>query len=327
LSASNLGKNCENPSGAVGKPHSHARQIRRQQNPDPCQPSTELDKPSDEFPGYGVVERRLAATSREEQPSATAQEAPSTLPFEVAIIGSGPSGLVSAKTLLADHRVNRIVVLSSFFATIEHLPRNCSTGNACPACTEKLREGAIHPLPSSAMQDTDDKYDELQITIPHGRGLDHILAVSNNYTLQFDPRVTVDFSNIDYRAFCLLLHKEHGAILLHCTRKKKKPPHFQLPGGHVDDVEFKQVCNNLSRTVTQEQLYLASRLGCAREVYEETGIDLRQQLDRLHPLILYRKPHNERLMNEFKHRLFFVCEVLDEDFVVATKVSISNLNS
>jgi hypothetical protein len=27
-------------------------------------------------------------------------------------------------------------------------------------------------------------------------------------------------------------------MLLHCPRKKKMGPHFQLPGGHVDEHEF-----------------------------------------------------------------------------------------
>jgi hypothetical protein len=27
-------------------------------------------------------------------------------------------------------------------------------------------------------------------------------------------------------------------MMLHCTRKNKKPPHYQLAGGHIDEFEF-----------------------------------------------------------------------------------------
>lgn len=144
--------------------------------------------------------------------------------------------------------------------------------------------------------------------------LDHPIKVSRQYTLSFDSQVRIDFSKNDYRAFCLLIHKELGAVLLHCTRKKRKPPHYQLPGGHVDGYEFKQVTTGFSHIVTQEQLYFASRIGCAREVYEETGMDFRQRLDRFLPMILYNASMERTLINEYKSRIFFVCEVDDDDF-------------
>jgi 8-oxo-dGTP pyrophosphatase MutT (NUDIX family) len=194
-------------------------------------------------------------------------------------------------------------------------------GNSCPGCEEKQRRGAVLPPPTSAMDGATDKSeDEFAIAIPPGRGLDHILTLSRDHTVQFDRDVTVDFSTADYRAFCLLLHRQHGALLLFCTRKEKKPPHYQLPGGHVDAAEFRQVSHGVRPTVTQEQLYLSARLGCVREVYEETGIDLRKQVDRLRPMILHNESERGHLINELKHRLFFVCEVLDDDFVVAAAV-------
>jgi hypothetical protein len=45
-------------------------------------------------------------------------------------------------------------------------------------------------------------------------------------------------SRPDYRGFLFVTHETHGFMLLRCTRKKSKPPHWQLPGGHVDDEEF-----------------------------------------------------------------------------------------
>ena len=53
-----------------------------------------------------------------------------------------------------------------------------------------------------------------------------------------EEKVLVDYRNNDYRGFIFLVHEEFGLLLLHCTRKKNKPPHWQLPGGHIDENEF-----------------------------------------------------------------------------------------
>ena len=82
----------------------------------------------------------------------------------------------------------------------------------------------------------------------------------------------------------------------------------------MDGYEFKQVTESLSNFVTQEQLYFASRIGCAREVYEETGMDFRQRLHKFLPMILYSSSTERNLINEYKNRIFFVCEVDDGDF-------------
>jgi hypothetical protein len=53
-----------------------------------------------------------------------------------------------------------------------------------------------------------------------------------------DGTVLVDFKSDDYRGFCLCIHPTFGLMMLHCTRKKNKGPHYQLAGGHVDEPEF-----------------------------------------------------------------------------------------
>lgn len=50
------------------------------------------------------------------------------------------------------------------------------------------------------------------------------------------------FVNKNYRSFVFATHEKHGILLLHCTRKKKKGPHFQVPGGHIDESEFVSAC-------------------------------------------------------------------------------------
>ena len=151
------------------------------------------------------------------------------------------------------------------------------------------------------------------------------LEISQRYSLKFSSQSRFDISSRDYRAFCLLIHRKHGALLLHCTRKKKKPPHYQLPGGHVDDADFKKITRSLANFATLEQLYYAARLGCAREVYEETGLDFRNRLGEFLPMILssaeQRDLKDETLINEHKSRIFFVCEVFDDDFPYAVRTT------
>ena len=53
-------------------------------------------------------------------------------------------------------------------------------------------------------------------------------------------QVLVDYHNNEYKGFIYVIHENYGLMLLHCTKKKKKPPHWQLSGGHVDEQEFLQ---------------------------------------------------------------------------------------
>jgi 8-oxo-dGTP pyrophosphatase MutT (NUDIX family) len=85
----------------------------------------------------------------------------------------------------------------------------------------------------------------------------------------------------------------------------------------------------------EELLMKACKVGAARELWEETKIDIRKDLDRLEPAILRNTedPANDEehehggdeeddattttttiLSNEYKHRLFFFLLVDDDDF-------------
>jgi 8-oxo-dGTP pyrophosphatase MutT (NUDIX family) len=57
-----------------------------------------------------------------------------------------------------------------------------------------------------------------------------------------------------------------------------------------------------------EQLLIAAKKGAVRELFEETGLDLRSQLHRVNPLRLADRT------NMHKNRLFFVATVQDTDF-------------
>lgn len=135
-----------------------------------------------------------------------------------------------------------------------------------------------------------------------------------------------DYTADDYRAFLFAQHPIHGLLLLYCSRKKNKPPHFQAPGGHVDKEDFDEALTRLQDDTTSNSsvdgntthplLLLACKIGAARELYEETGIDLRNHLDRLQPVQLRKSENNGAFPAScvLKHRLFFKICFSDDDF-------------
>jgi hypothetical protein len=60
-------------------------------------------------------------------------------------------------------------------------------------------------------------------------------------------------------------------------------------------------------------LLLASKTAASRELYEETGIDIRSQLDRLLPPFLHHQTE-EAMPNEYEHRIYYYLIVTDADF-------------
>jgi 8-oxo-dGTP pyrophosphatase MutT (NUDIX family) len=163
-----------------------------------------------------------------------------------------------------------------------------------------------------------------------------------------------------YRSFIFVLHETYGILLLHCTRKIKKGFHYQIPGGHVDEEDFINVKATTTTTTYRNQsndivdsneskvLQIAGMVGALRELYEETGIDLRTDMVQsppvegspcdettvpILPLQLYETTAttmNEsavinsstndeglsklrhKLPNEYKHRLFYTVLVTDD---------------
>jgi 8-oxo-dGTP pyrophosphatase MutT (NUDIX family) len=131
------------------------------------------------------------------------------------------------------------------------------------------------------------------------------------------PVIAVDYKKADYRGFVFVVHEQHGLLLLHCTRKSNKGPHFQLPGGHVDEPEFLQAARKTHDA--NAQLLIAAQMGAARELYEETGIDVREKLFRLEPAALRNELTANRngkfiMTCELKKRLYFFLLVIDDDF-------------
>ena len=85
----------------------------------------------------------------------------------------------------------------------------------------------------------------------------------------------------------------------------------------MDEPEFLEAAQTSNDAHTQ--LLLAAQKGTARELFEETAMDLREQLHRLEPAALRSEETTYQdgeviLTCEHKKRLYFFLQVTDDDF-------------
>ena len=100
-------------------------------------------------------------------------------------------------------------------------------------------------------------------------------------------------------SFVFVEHPQHGYLLLSSKNVKKGSTDSQTPGGHVDVAELVAA----QAIGTPEALDAMFRAVAARELYEETGMNIRQDLGRL-----------RRLESDHPLKVFFLLEVNDGDF-------------
>lgn len=86
-------------------------------------------------------------------------------------------------------------------------------------------------------------------------------------------------------------------------------------GGHLDKEDFQDALalDPNSGLGGAALLVAACRIAVARELYEETGIDLRSKLERLKSVSL-REKSGKSLSSEIKKRVFFKVTLEDSDF-------------
>lgn len=107
-----------------------------------------------------------------------------------------------------------------------------------------------------------------------------------------------------FRSFVIAAHDKYGILLLRAY-KKKKGEHFQLPGGHVDSGDWPNSKFSESSTCSNIVKVEAGRNAAARELFEETGIDVRSEEGKL------RLRYLERCGQ--KNRFYFSLELSDAD--------------
>ena len=115
-------------------------------------------------------------------------------------------------------------------------------------------------------------------------------------------------ASLGARAFVLARHPRHGLLLLQAS-KRKKGVHYQLPGGHVDRPE-----------IEAHGLESGCRAAAARELFEETGIDVRADSHRLRAAALSAP-------QRYNGRFYFELELSDDDGVGAADGGVQPLSA
>ncbi|KAL3775931.1 hypothetical protein ACHAW5_011321 [Stephanodiscus triporus] len=172
-------------------------------------------------------------------------------------------------------------------------------------------------------------FSRLPFLFPVNNRIKHNIAAQPKSTSS--DIMTAEFLKDDYRAFIFATHPRYGILLLRCTRKKNKGPHFQAPGGHIDKEDFEYAESIMQDDSNQGRdiLMQACKIGAARELFEETGMDIRSELDRLQPARLWDSS-KDSLINVLKFRLFFKLRLEDSDFAagdIESKISLGLVQS
>jgi hypothetical protein len=148
---------------------------------------------------------------------------------------------------------------------------------------------------------------------------------SNAAIIPNDGVCRVDYMNADFRARVFVVHKTRGMLLLQdkhvssskSSRKKSSRKKKTVPGGKITEEEFLAAAKESGSP--QVQLQIAAREAAIRNVYEMTGLDIREQADRLKPAVLVMNPAMnaargyQYLRNENQEGLFYFLQVDDND--------------
>ena len=137
----------------------------------------------------------------------------------------------------------------------------------------------------------------------------------------------VDYSTTDFRALVFVVHRTRGMLLL----REKSPKSNSVPGGSILENEFLDAAQQSGSP--QVQLQIAAREAAARQLYESTGLDIRQQANRFKPAVLNVNPNTDAardfqcLRNEHENNLYYFLQVDEDDFSRLKDVQGQNLNS
>ncbi|EZG43732.1 NUDIX domain protein [Gregarina niphandrodes] len=122
------------------------------------------------------------------------------------------------------------------------------------------------------------------------------------------------------RAFVVLLVQSKGVLLM-VADKKSKGLHYQLPGGRVDEADFKQLgIKPDARTLVEEDMIKVARIAAAREIFEETGFTLEpeklQYISAISEKIATNRKRNGYMRGtQLPSKLYFTAEIPYEQFL------------
>jgi hypothetical protein len=128
----------------------------------------------------------------------------------------------------------------------------------------------------------------------------------------------VDYKSADFRAMVFVVHRTRGMLLLQGSKASSLNSRNNVPGGAISEEEFLDAAKQSGSP--QVQLQIAARIAAARQLFENTGLDIRQQANRFKPAVLNVNPTMnpvrgfQYLRNENENKLYYFLQVDEDDF-------------
>jgi len=125
----------------------------------------------------------------------------------------------------------------------------------------------------------------------------------------------VDYKSADFQAMVFVVHRTRGMLLL--QGKTSSNANTEVPGGAILEKEFLDAAEQSGSP--QVQLQIAAREAAARQLFETTGLDIRQQANRFKPAVLAMNPSMnavrgfQYLRNENDNKLYYFLQVDEDD--------------
>jgi len=136
--------------------------------------------------------------------------------------------------------------------------------------------------------------------------------------IPIDGVCRVDYKSVDFQAMVFVVHRTRGMLLLQGSKASLLNSRNNVPGGAVIEEEFLDAAKQSGRP--QVQLQIAARIAAARQLFETTGLDIRQQANRFKPAVLNVNPPMDPvrgfryLRNENENKLYYFLQVDEDDF-------------
>jgi hypothetical protein len=128
----------------------------------------------------------------------------------------------------------------------------------------------------------------------------------------------VDYKSADFQAMVFVVHRTRGMLLLQGSKASSLNSRNNVPGGAIIEEEFLDAAKQSGSP--QVQLQIAARIAAARQLFETTGLDIRQQANRFKPAVLNVNPPMDPvrgfqyLRNENENKLYYFLQVDEDDF-------------